>query len=198
MPKRAVRTRPFVPPEAPKTKKSESTRTRVVSVAADLFVDAGYSAVSMRDIAEKTGLTHGGLYGHFRSKGQLLVEVIRWKIAEREQSPEFLAIVNDPSRSVTLLVDDSGRDIRLLLVDAAAAARHDLDVAAGMLELSAQRHQAICDLVSADVADPDTTASIIAIVETGIAVAEATCVHQPLEQLLPALLIMLSSLATDS
>lgn len=182
-----TRTRPFKPPEPAKTRKAQGTRARLLAVAADLFVELGYTAVSMRDIAEHARLTHGGVYGHFRSKGQLLVEVIRWKIAEREQSPEFMAAVNDPSRSAGLLADPSGRDIRLLYVDAAAASRHDPDVAAGIAELFAERREAILDAIHDDVSDAEAAASVIFIIETGLAVAEAIPMQPPAERFLPTL-----------
>ena len=41
----------FVPPEPPKTPKSADTRRRVLEIAAALFIERGYAAVSMRDIA---------------------------------------------------------------------------------------------------------------------------------------------------
>ncbi len=86
---RVLTQRSFVPPPPPKTPKSAGTRRRLLDVAAELFIERGYSAVSMRDIAAAARLTKGAVYGHFRSKGQLLVEVIRWKIAERDHAPGF-------------------------------------------------------------------------------------------------------------
>jgi AcrR family transcriptional regulator len=193
-----ARSRPFVPPDAPKTRKSEATRRRVLGVAAQLFVKQGYDAVSMRDIAEKADLTHGGIYGHFRTKGQLLVEVIRWKYAERVESPEFIAAVNDPNRSASLLVDESGRDIRLLEVDAAAAARHSPDVATGMRELYVDRHAAIRSAIADDVPDPDTAAWIIALIDAGVGMKNALGDEPPDHQrFLATLQSMLASLTRE-
>jgi TetR/AcrR family acrAB operon transcriptional repressor len=78
-----------VPPAPPKTTKSEATRGRIPEAAEVLFIERGCSAASMSDIAEAAELTKGAIYEHFRSKGQLLIEVIRWKLAEREHAPEF-------------------------------------------------------------------------------------------------------------
>ena len=124
--------RRFVPPPPPKTPKSAGTRVRLLDVAARLFIERGYGAVSMRDIASAAKLTKGAVYGHFRSKGQLLVEVIRWKLAERDHAPGFSEATADFERGVELMYAEDGREIRLLEVDAAAAARHDPDVAAGL------------------------------------------------------------------
>lgn len=190
-----ARTRRFVPPVAPKTRKAEATRTRVLGVACELFVELGFAAVSMRDIADQAGMTHGGLYGHFRSKGQLLVEVLRWRFTERGKSPEFVATINDPARSVGLLTDRASRDIRLLQIDAAAAARHDPDVASGMLELYAQRHQEIRDLIADDVPDSDTVAFIISVLEAGIGAKESIGAHVDADRVIPAIHTMLWTLA---
>src|SRR5262249_39542676 len=107
---------PFVPPPVPRTPKSAETRKRLLDVGAHLFIERGYSAVSMRDIAAAAELTKGAVYGHFRSKGQLLVETVRWKIAERDHSPEFRDAVANPVTGVVLMYDETGRETRLLEV----------------------------------------------------------------------------------
>jgi AcrR family transcriptional regulator len=168
----------FVPPPAPKTPKSAGTRRRLLDVAAELFIERGYSAVSMRDIATAARLTKGAVYGHFRSKGQLLVEVIRWKIAERDHAPGFSEAIADPGRGVALMYDELGRESRLLEVDAAAAARHDPDVAAGLASLYGDRHARIRDAMSA-ARDPDTAAWLVAVLTAGIGMKESTGVSPP-------------------
>jgi len=174
----AVGHRPFVPPPPPRTPKAAGTRRRLMALAASLFIERGYSAVSMHDIASAAQLTKGALYGHFRSKGQLLVEVIRWKIAERDHAPDFSALTAGAGQGVTLMYEEAGRDIRLLEVDAAAAARHDPDVAAGLASLYLERHARIRDAVSG-VADPDTAAWLVAALSAGIGMRESTGLPLP-------------------
>ena len=48
--------------------KGEKTRKRIVSKSLQLFTVQGYFNTSINDILDATGLTKGGLYGHFRSK----------------------------------------------------------------------------------------------------------------------------------
>ena len=170
---RVLTQRSFVPPPPPKTPKSAGTRRRLLDVAAELFIERGYSAVSMRDIAAAARLTKGAVYGHFRSKGQLLVEVIRWKIAERDHAPGFTEATADAERGVELMYDEHGREIRLLEVDAAAAARHDPDVAAGLASLYGDRHVRIRDAMSA-AHDPDTAAWLVGVLTAGIGMKEST------------------------
>jgi AcrR family transcriptional regulator len=170
--------RPFVPPPAPKTPKSAGTRRRLLDLAARLFVDRGYHAVSMRDIAAAADVTKGAVYGHFRSKGQLLVEVIRWKIAERDGSMDFVEAEANPLYGVAMMHDVGGRETRLLEVDAAAAARHDPEVAAGLASLYLERHARIRDAMS-ELADPDTAAWVLAALSAGIGMKEATGLPMP-------------------
>ena len=132
----------------------------------------------MREIASAADLTHGALYGHFRSKGQLLVEVIRWKIAEHDYEPSFAAMASDPQSAVELMYEPAGRDHRLLEVDAAAAARHDHDVADGITSLYVERHERTRDSMS-DFADPDTAAWIIAALTAGIGMKESAGLPLP-------------------
>ena len=132
----------------------------------------------MRDIASAAKLTKGAVYGHFRSKGQLLVEVIRWKLAARDYAPGFAEATVSVERGVELMFDEHGRDIRLLEVDAAAAARHDPDVAAGLASLYQDRHARIRDAMS-DTRDPETAAWLVAVLTNGIGTKEATGLPLP-------------------
>jgi AcrR family transcriptional regulator len=178
----------FVPPAPPKTQKAAATRERVLEVASELFVDRGYGAVSMRDVASAADVTKGAIYGHFRSKGQLLVEVIRWKLAAREHARCFVEKLDDPVRRVSLMYDNAGRDVRLLEVDAAAAARHDPDVEAGLAELYGQR-QARIRAALADTRDPEMTAWLISVLSAGIAMKHATALPLPGQQRIQATIL---------
>ena len=142
----------------------------------------------MRDIASVAKLTKGAVYGHFRSKGQLLVEVIRWKIAERDYAPGFSEATADFERGVDLIYEEHGRDIRLLEVDAAAAARHEPDVAAGLASLLRERLPRIRDAMS-DVHDPDTAAWLVSVLTTGIGSKESLGLPLPDADRLQATLV---------
>ena len=51
--------------------KGERTRQALVDAAYGLFLENGYSATSMRQIAERAGLALGGIYNHFSSKDEI-------------------------------------------------------------------------------------------------------------------------------
>jgi AcrR family transcriptional regulator len=49
----------------------EDTRQRILAVSAELFVEQGYDGTSLREIAERLGVTKAALYYHFSSKEQI-------------------------------------------------------------------------------------------------------------------------------
>ena len=49
-------------------------RQRIVETAARLFREKGYDGIGVADLMKSAGLTHGGFYGHFDSKEDLLAE----------------------------------------------------------------------------------------------------------------------------
>jgi AcrR family transcriptional regulator len=53
---------------APRT----DTRSRVQKVALELFAEQGYEKTSLREIAERLGVTKAALYYHFRSKEDIV------------------------------------------------------------------------------------------------------------------------------
>jgi TetR/AcrR family transcriptional repressor of nem operon len=52
------------------------TRQQIVKSASALFRERGVDGVSVAEVVDKAGLTHGGFYKHFESKEALLTEAI--------------------------------------------------------------------------------------------------------------------------
>jgi AcrR family transcriptional regulator len=53
-------------------KVTESTRGRIQAVALELFTENGYEKTSLREIAERLGVTKAALYYHFKSKEEIV------------------------------------------------------------------------------------------------------------------------------
>ena len=51
-------------------------RSRILTEAGRLFREKGFDAVSVAEVMKAAGLTHGGFYGHFRSKDDLIAHAI--------------------------------------------------------------------------------------------------------------------------
>jgi AcrR family transcriptional regulator len=52
-----------------------STRERILDVALELFTEQGYEQTSLREIAERLGVTKAALYFHFERKEDMLLEL---------------------------------------------------------------------------------------------------------------------------
>ena len=52
---------------------SASTREKILDVALDLFTDQGFDGTSMREIAERLGISKPAIYYHFASKEEILM-----------------------------------------------------------------------------------------------------------------------------
>lgn len=55
-------------------KKSERTKRQIFGAAHALFLEKGFTATSLNDIAEAAGVAKGTLYNHYPVKGDLLME----------------------------------------------------------------------------------------------------------------------------
>ena len=77
--------------EKEKTKKGEVTRLAIEDAAMSLFLEQGYHATSMRQIADRTGLALGGIYNHFTSKDEIFQGIIVDKHPYKKLLPAILA-----------------------------------------------------------------------------------------------------------
>jgi len=92
-------------------------REALLEVAADLFGSQGYEGTSIRDIASTVGMLPGSVYYHFKSKGDLLLEVHRQGVRHfhKELAASLETAGNDPwerfqaaaTAHLTTLLDDS-------------------------------------------------------------------------------------------
>src|SRR3954471_14058282 len=55
-------------------KQAARNRDRIVETAAQLFRERGFEGIGVADLMKEAGLTHGGFYGHFSSKEELIAE----------------------------------------------------------------------------------------------------------------------------
>lgn len=55
---------------------NRDTRGQILDIARELFVEQGFSGTSLREIADRMNFTKAALYYHFRTKDDLLVELL--------------------------------------------------------------------------------------------------------------------------
>jgi AcrR family transcriptional regulator len=177
-------------PDVRPTPKARATRARLVETAADAFVANGYGAMSIRDIAERSGLTSGAIYGHFSNKANLLGEAVRYRIAEDLEGH------GRRRYEETNLADWLGhqwRDfrtrqaLRALIVEGAAAARVDDDaqrllhgIVTSKLDEWAQIYREVWEDEGLDPdVDPQAVLYLLFAAEVGTGVLEAIAIKAP-------------------
>jgi AcrR family transcriptional regulator len=173
--------------KGPVGERGRTTRAALVESAAELFVEEGYGAVSVRDLARRTHLTSGAIYGHFRNKADLLVAVIGDRIATelevRAGKPTTLAAsIGRQWRTYR-----SRTAMRALLVEGAAAARVDDDVRTELTELLSAKLEEwrgiYHEIQAAEKLDPavdmDTLVMMLFAAEVGLGVLESIGVEPP-------------------
>jgi len=64
-------------------------KSEIITIASQLFREKGYSAITMRDIAQAMDIKAASLYNHIKSKQEILVLIII-EIAE-----EFTTVMNE-------------------------------------------------------------------------------------------------------
>lgn len=61
--------------------KARETRRRIIDAAAELFVEQGYGATKLQEIADRAGVAVQTIYFVFRNKPSLLKELVDVAIA---------------------------------------------------------------------------------------------------------------------
>ena len=75
-----------------------NSRTAILNAAERLFVEKGYHAISMREIADAVGMTKAALYYHFRDKEQLFMAILEGVLNELSALIEQCRTVNTSHR----------------------------------------------------------------------------------------------------
>ncbi|RKF48574.1 TetR/AcrR family transcriptional regulator [Paraburkholderia fungorum] len=85
------------PPRLSREESRLQTRAHLLAAAKRLFVERGFGATSLRDIAAEAGYTQGAFYSNFASKEDLFVELMRER--SRAQMSDIAQTLSDPSAS---------------------------------------------------------------------------------------------------
>jgi TetR/AcrR family transcriptional repressor of nem operon len=108
-----------------------ANRARIVAVASNLFREKGFNGIGVADIMQAADLTHGGFYGHFKSKDDLAVEACQAAMA-KSASVWTQRVADAPDRPLEALYkeylaprkrDDAGHGCCFAVLGADAARR---------------------------------------------------------------------------
>jgi AcrR family transcriptional regulator len=78
--------------------KSEQTRKAILDAALKVFAESGYRSGSLRNVADRVGMSEAGLLHHFPSKSALLEAVLERRDEQTQEQFDF-----DPSHGVEVL-----------------------------------------------------------------------------------------------
>jgi AcrR family transcriptional regulator len=81
-------------------KKGDITRLAIEEAAFELFMEQGYHATSMRQIAKKAKLALGGIYNHFSNKEQIFAAILLDKHPYKQVLPIVLAAEGDTAEEL--------------------------------------------------------------------------------------------------
>ncbi len=105
-----------------------ANRERILDIASELFRERGFDGIGVADLMKHAGLTHGGFYGHFSSKEDLMAQacdralmesVAKWRrVSARADDKPLTAIVKAYLSTRTRDDPGAGCAIAALAVDA--------------------------------------------------------------------------------
>jgi AcrR family transcriptional regulator len=111
------------------------TREQIRKLALELFAERGYDATSLREIAERLGITKAAVYYHFKTKEEILASLVADFFAEVDElvswaqhQPATRATREQVLRRYHTLLSGHATALAQLLHEGQAALR---DVAAG-------------------------------------------------------------------
>ena len=102
--------------------KGERTSQAIIEAAYRLFVEQGYHATSMRQIAQGAGVALGGIYNHFNGKEDIYDRVILDKHPYR--------------RVLQILQNSPGEDVEAFAINAARTMQAELQRQPDLLKLA--------------------------------------------------------------
>jgi AcrR family transcriptional regulator len=88
------------------TKEKRATRRdEILSTAAQVIAEKGFASATVRDIADAAGILSGSLYHHFKSKDQMLVEILKTMLTSARNAYEaVLELRVNPRESITHMI----------------------------------------------------------------------------------------------
>lgn len=105
--------------------KGEITRLAIEDAAIELFMEHGYHATSMRQIAEQAGLALGGIYNHFASKEEIFEGIVVDKHPYKRILPLVLSAQGETAEdflknAMQIVITELGREpyyLKLMMIE---------------------------------------------------------------------------------
>ncbi|HTR11171.1 MAG TPA: TetR/AcrR family transcriptional regulator [Paraburkholderia sp.] len=85
-------------------RRKEQTRERLYGAARTMFLEKGFAATSVEDIVEAAGYTRGAFYSNFRSKQDLLAELLRRDADEAQADLRAIFQEGSPEQATARMI----------------------------------------------------------------------------------------------
>src|SRR3954471_9300570 len=82
-----------------------ATRRRILDAASQAFRELGVAETGVDEVMRRAGLTHGGVYAHFRDKTELIAEACGAAFDAAVPNLERIAALPTPAARARLLID---------------------------------------------------------------------------------------------
>jgi TetR/AcrR family transcriptional repressor of nem operon len=86
---------------------SNSTYEAILSAARALFVEKGYTAASMRELAERVNIGKATIYHHFPDKRALILVLLDRDLAGTDEALAAMRAENDPRRRMKITAENA-------------------------------------------------------------------------------------------
>jgi TetR/AcrR family transcriptional regulator, transcriptional repressor for nem operon len=90
---------------------ADANHERIIDVASRMFREKGFDGVGVAELMKAAGLTHGGFYGHFGSKDDLVAEAANR--AFDRSGEHWCSIIEESKEPFSALVDRYLADSKL-------------------------------------------------------------------------------------
>jgi len=101
------------------------TYEKILSTARRLFVQQGYTATSMRQVAEAAGIGKATIYHHFPDKQSIVMALLQRNIARMDEALQRVHAEGDPRRRIQVAAEVS-IDFLFESVDILQVARREI------------------------------------------------------------------------
>jgi AcrR family transcriptional regulator len=121
-----VESRP-VRPSAKRRRDPEASRAAILEAAREVFSERGYARGTIREIADRAGVTHGLVMRHFGTKEKLLIEALPGPRTAARVTPGDVGTL--PDRIAEAFVDETeaaGREHALIALIRSAASGEEV------------------------------------------------------------------------
>lgn len=147
-------------PDSKLTREQSTTlrREQIVESALMCFAENGFHQTSIRDIANKAGISLGNLYNYFDGKESLILEIANVEASDITEFENLLVDYDDPQKAINQFVDAYLKEVTqphyaVLASEILAEAMRNGDIAKKLVANRSRIIRALTSVLAAGVAD---------------------------------------------